>query len=177
MRRLRRRFMRATAAIVALGMLPVLTSASRVGEADVKAALVFNILLFVSWHTPERPVLRLGVVEDTPTSNALRALEGQSIGKTKLSVVENPSLDEMPDCQAIFVGGNNPSTLYRVATTTLGAKALLIGEGPLAIENGAMIGLVLSGDRYVMDVNLAALRREGLSVSSKLLRLARRVME
>jgi hypothetical protein len=40
---------------------------------------------------------------------------------------------------------------------------------------GGMIGFVLDDDRVRFDINLAAARRSGLQISSRLLRVARKV--
>lgn len=153
-----------------------------VAEAEAKAAIVFNVLLFANW--PQglvRPsyTLTLCVVEDDAVEAALLGkYAGEAVGRARLVVTKKqPQPDELSACDAIFVGGSSPSDLYRAAVASRGRSVLLFGEGTQALENGAMIGLALSGGRYVIDVNLTGLRRENLSVSSKLLRLARRVIE
>lgn len=162
--------------------MPALAAGNRAPEAEAKAAIVFNVLLFATWpRGRERPgqTLTLCIVEDAGVENALREkVEGQSIGKMKLAVESDPPQPEdLRRCDAIFIGGNDPSGLFRTAAAVRGLPILVLGEGPMALESGAMIALTLSGGRYVIDINLAALRRENLSVSSKLLRLARKVFD
>lgn len=149
----------------------------RAAESTIKGAILFNILLFVQTHPRENGIVRLGVLNDAATAQVLRGMVGGAIGHATLSIVEDPQPDDSARCDAIYVGGDDRLALYRVAAKTVGDHVLLIGEGPFALENGAMIGLLLVGDHYVIDVNLAALRREHIEVSSKLLRLARRVLE
>lgn len=169
------------AMVAALLAFPACAAQNAVAEAEARAAIVFNALLFANW--PQRierqaASLMLCVVEDDAVEFALRAAyAGETVGRARLAVTKKRARpDELNDCAAIYVGGG-PSELYRVAVASRGRSMLLIGEGAQALENGAMIGLALSGGRYVIDINQVALRREGLAVSSKLLRLARKVIE
>jgi hypothetical protein len=164
------------------GALSVQSAETRAPEAEVRAAIVFNVLLFVGWpeiRNASASTVRLCIIEDDATAIVLRSrFEGESVGKAKLVFDNlNESGADPSTCNAVFIGGNNPTALYRTATALRGQPILVFGEGNLAMENGAMIGLVLSGNRYVIDLNLGALQRERLSVSSKLIRLARKVLE
>lgn len=165
-----------------LTAVPAPTAPSRAPEAEVKAAILFNMLLFAHWpRSGNNPDGRLSlcILEDNPTENALRkGFEGEMIEGMKLAIkTGGEAKDDLRACDAVFVGGNNPSALYRAAVAVRNRPVLVMGEGPMALENNAMVGLSLSGDRYLFDINLAAIRREGLEVSSKLVRLARKVVE
>lgn len=149
-------------------------------EAAVKAAMVFNVLAFVKWPDTRFGItdpLLLCVLGDDATDQSLLRLDGSLTQGRRLKVERLPtSRQEQQRCQAIFISNANSSVLYRVAAATHGLPTLLLGEGATALENGAMIALTLSADRYVLDVNMPAVLAAELVVSSKLLRLARRVI-
>ena len=165
-------------------LLPVLMPGTaraelRAPEAVVKAAVVFNVLAFVKWpetHAAGGERLLLCVLGDEATDQQLLQQTGGQVQGRRL-VVERLALSlyEQQGCQAVFIGSANSPLIYRVAAANPGRPVLLLGEGPSAQENGAMIVLSLSADRFVLDVNATALREAGLIVSSKLLRLARRI--
>lgn len=149
-------------------------------EGVVKAAVVFNLLAFVKWpdapdHAGKR--LLLCVLGDDATDQHLLQLDGKPVQDRRLAVERLTSSHEAQiRCDAVFIGSANAPVLYRIAATTANSPVLLVGEGPLALENGAMIALSLSSDRYVFEINQSAVRKAGLTISSKLLRLARRVL-
>jgi hypothetical protein len=149
-------------------------------EGVVKAAVVFNLLAFVKWpdvpnHAGGR--LLLCVLGDDATDQHLLQLDGKPVQDRRLAVERlAPSHEAHNHCDAVFIGSSNAPVLFRIAATTANSPVLLVGEGPLALENGAMIALSLSSDRYVFEINQFAVRKAGLTISSKLLRLARRVL-
>jgi hypothetical protein len=57
-----------------------------------------------------------------------------------------------------------------------GSGALVVGESEDFLEQGGMINFHLQGGKVRFEVNLKAAEDEGLKVSSKLLRLATRVL-
>jgi hypothetical protein len=54
---------------------------------------------------------------------------------------------------------------------------LLVGDSPGDQQRGVMLNLEIEGGRVVFDIDLRAARQAGLAVSSKVLRLARHVIE
>jgi hypothetical protein len=86
-------------------------------------------------------------------------------------------MDHLTGCQAVFVESGDPYALLRVAAASRSMAILVLAEGDHAVQQGAGIGFSLAGNHVVFDIDLAALRAAGFSVSSKLLRLARSVSE
>ena len=56
-----------------------------------------------------------------------------------------------------------------------GVPILTVGEGARFLQQGGLISFVLEDNRVRFDVNKSAVDRAGLTVSSKLLRVARNV--
>ena len=57
-----------------------------------------------------------------------------------------------------------------------GANVLTVGDGAEFLSRGAAVTFVREGDRVRFDVNLTEAQRAGLTISSRLLRVARRVV-
>ena len=58
-----------------------------------------------------------------------------------------------------------------------GTDALTVGDSKAFIEQGGMINFVLENDRVQFEVNHKATEMAGIKVSSKLLNVAKRVIE
>lgn len=151
-------------------------------EAEVKAAVVFNLLAFVQWP-PEAFAaggqLTLCGFEAGAVDAALSRYEGMPVHGLPLARRRIAGgAEEFQQCQAVFVAAGNPSALRRSAAAAgRGLPLLVIGEGAGALDGGGMIGLGVIGGRVVLDVDQSALRRSHLTASSKLLRLARTLVE
>ncbi len=149
-------------------------------EVRVKSAVVYNLLQFVSWPKvyEEAGNLSLCLLEDSPMFSSLRAYQGRKVSNLSLLVRGVPAgLLGSAGCQAIFLEAGDPSLLMRVANLIGMQPVLLISEGGGAISRGAMIGIDTDAGKVAFTVDLAAMRYRGLKVSSKLLVLAKQVLE
>jgi hypothetical protein len=144
----------------------------------LKAAVVFNLLGFVQWpgesELPPMTPLPLCAERGSPLWPHLLALNDRVVRQFRLVVRELPGADNGPACDVVLVereGG------VRGMPVRAGLPVLLIGDTDGAAEPGVLIALHMRGDRVAFDIDLAAARRSGLQISSKLLRLARSVRE
>lgn len=151
------------------------------GEAEVKAAIVFNVLQFVQWPAgslvPGAPLV-VCAPEGGGLASALARFDGMRVRDAGFLFRQIPrTLEHLAECNAIFVESGDPYLLLRVVAASRTQAILVIAEGSHALPQGVDVGLALAGNRVVFDINLAALRAAGFAVSSKLLRLARSVIE
>lgn len=152
------------------------------GEAEVKAALVVNFLLFAEWpgnssSQPDKPLL-LCTLDGAEFAASFSDFRGTSIqGMPLVPLRLDGALSDIRRCHAVFVASENPYALAQVVAATRGLPILIIAQGGRSLQGGAMIALSLAGGRFVFDINLATVRAAGLFLSSKLLRLARSVEE
>ena len=171
----------ALAAGLILGAAAVAAEVERPSSADVTAAVIYNLLLFIDWPEADTGAdgnFRLCLLEGGALESALRKHEGKKVHGAKLSLRQVAGTpDEMQQCRAAFVAAGNPGAIARLAIAAKSQSLLVIGEGAAAVGRGAMIGIGSDGGRIVFDIDLGALRRAGLVASSKLLRLARQVVE
>lgn len=178
--------MRSVRLLLLLGCIAALATArdaaaDRVREAEVRQAVIFNLLQFVEWPEGRQPPggeFRLCVVDDAGRDDMLAALHGRRLRERRLSVLRiGRDLGDLGRCEALFIGAGNRRLVAAAAAGDRRAPLLVIAEGDEALQHGAIIGLATTSGRMVFDVDLAAARSAGLIVSSKLLRLARRVVE
>jgi hypothetical protein len=163
------RFSRCFATVVVLASCCT-TAHAQVDAETLKAAFVYNFALYTTWPTPLRDaaMLTVCVARTSTLLPALRALEGKKVQLRSLAVREIEA-DARPNACDILV------------VTPQGPKGLPTDRGLLTIcdcnaeghPSGATIGLVREGDRLRFDVDRNAASKAGLSLSSKLLRLAR----
>lgn len=147
-------------------------------EAALKAAIVFNLMMFAEWPAAAQPggdapwVLCMSPTH--PAAVAFKALNDRVLRGRRMVLQAWPVEPGAPRCHAAFVGaadmGANGAELRAVP------GLLLISDAPIPPRTAA-IALRLSDAKLVFSVNLAAARRADIQLSAKLLRLAQGVQE
>jgi hypothetical protein len=148
-------------------------------EYDVKAAFVLNFVRYVDWPSPQTvPPLRLCVMQPSPFAGRLDAVViGEQWGGAPIEVRTIPAVRRAPECHLIYV----PAAAADRFTIEAGALAvspvLTVGEDDRFLQRGGMIRLFVEDNRVRFAVNQRAAEAVRLSISSRLLRLARQVIE
>jgi YfiR/HmsC-like len=151
-------------------------------EYQVKAAFLFNFTKFVEWpseafKTPGDP-LTVCVVGDDPFGDNLdAAVQGETVNGRRLKVVRTRTLAELrtTDCHLVFVARSGRQRQQEILAALAGTGILTVGDETGFLTDGGVIRFVLDDNRVRFEINLAAAEASRLKLSSKLLRLARRV--
>jgi hypothetical protein len=148
------------------------------GEAQIKAAFVYNFLKFVDWPAeafrgPQDPVV-VGIVGEGDVADATeRFLAAKQVGARPV-VVRRLNWDQsLTGVQAIFIAEPDAKRLHHVLEAAAAASVLSIGEGEEFATRGGVIGLLIEGSKVRFDIDTGAAQAAGLHVSSKLLALTR----
>lgn len=94
----------------------------------------------------------------------------QTIGRQKIEVITLDSLPEKLDLDLLFIG---PQAAPRIETILSSVKTmgiLTISATPSFAQQGGMINITTRKGRPHFEINLAAIKEEGLAISSKILR-------
>lgn len=154
-----------------LGAWPAQAQGPARSEAELKAEVLYRVLMFVEWpltKLPADPVLSLCLYEPGPMAPALQALAGRKVHQRAL-LVRQTGLDSLGACHALWLG----QAADIAALATPGRGLLMVSEGNGPLGGGQMLRLQVEDGRIVFDIELNEVRRAGLDMSAKLLRLAR----
>lgn len=153
-------------------------AAEQVAEHDVKAAYLYNFTRFIEWPADipaTNQPFRLCVVADAVTTEAVtRTMAGESVrGRTTETIVPESS-KAIPDCQILFIGRTVMRRAAPMLEAAKGRPILVVGEAPGFAKSGAgAIEFVREKSRLRFEVNVEVARQCGLSISSRLLQVAR----
>jgi hypothetical protein len=168
----------APAALVAALVFGAAAPARAVEVEPLKAAIVYNLLSFVEWPSDvlgaDTEALTLCVDARHPLAPALRPLAGQPVRGRRLEMLV--LADDAPParrCHA-YVAARLPRDAVLLQQWRQ-SPVLVIADG--AGPEEAAIRLLEANDRIVFEIDLASARRGRLGFSSRVLRLARRVLE
>jgi hypothetical protein len=146
-------------------------------ENEVKAVFLFNFAKYVDW--PSAPqgssaTVRICVPSNPPFLAIVReAVRDELVNGRPLHAIGLEGLDDARDCDIIYVGDTKSPDAAAWITAVRGRQTLTVGEG--AMIDGLVIAFVRDQDRLRFDISRAAASRQKLTISSRLLGLARRV--
>ena len=175
-----RRFGLALLASAALFLVWPVRGAAAVSETDVKAAFLYNCAKFVEWpketFASESAPIQIAVIGDDEFAAKLKSLlsdkkaQGRSFEVKKLS---NPQ--EVKNFQMVFISNSETRRLPQILDAAKKSSVLTIGETEQFLDLGGMINLFFEEAQLRFEVNADAAEKAKLVISSKLLRLAKRV--
>lgn len=146
-------------------------------EYDIRAAMLFNITRFVEWPTsklnPQHPQMLVCIAGPDPIGPGLdHFLQSQKAGIKSISVRHLNSLESAEACHVLYVSLREQKDVKKFVPSLAKANVLLISEKTNAGSPDQVIGLPTLDEHVHIEVNLAAAQRAGITISSKLLRLA-----
>lgn len=166
-------------AALAAALLLCARPAAQTIENDVKAAFLLNFTKFVEWppsafQSATEP-LRVCVLADAAFTRIVdEIIAGETVRGRPLERI-TPATSELPRCHVLYFGRTESSRAERLLSGMGAVPVLTVGESPQFLDDGGAIAFALANDRVRFDVNLRAADRARLTISSKLLRLARHV--
>ena len=144
-------------------------------EATVKAAYIYNFAKFILWPEEKSSTLRLCDFGHDSPDRSLDILIGKPVRSMQISVRHAVGLQDVPQCDLVFVPVEYAQALERVRQVVNGYPIVIVTESATALPTGAMVALIQSDGRIVFEVDLGVARQLGLQVSGKMLQLARKV--
>lgn len=145
-------------------------------EYEIKAAFIHNIAKFVEWPAPQSPAkapLMLCILGQDPSGGAFDALYGKQVGGMAWEVAPVNSRASLRECRVLFIAASEAGNLRRILEGIQGSAVLTVGDSDGFAEQGVMVNFYLEQNKVRFEINLAAVKRAGLKISSQLLKLAR----
>jgi hypothetical protein len=117
------------------------------------------------------------IVSDNPSSQVLYKLNGKSIKQRKISVIAYQEDTCLKQGHILFFATRDIGLIQQVLDRVKGLNILTIGEVDGFARAGGIINFFKEENRLRFRVNIDAVRRNGLKMSSQLLVSAQIVRE
>ncbi|MCW5656133.1 MAG: YfiR family protein [Burkholderiaceae bacterium] len=157
------------------------TPAAAVNELDVKAAVLANLLAFADWPAAAAPAPKAALVlcvgRQQPLLAPLTTLNGRVVRHWVLQVRELTGAEATASCHALLLDDALLAARPALRRELQSLPLLSFADGHQAMDSPVCIRLDVVEGRVSFTVNLATARANGLTLSSRLLRLAREVKE
>lgn len=153
-------------------------NALEVDEYHIKAAYVYNLAKFVEWpsgafRSATEPIA-ICVLGQSPIADALEeAVAGEKIDQRRLTVRRVSDVQGANTCHILFIAACSRKHLRSILASLKTDGTLTVGETDDFLEKGGALNFLLEGNKVRIEVNMNAVERQALHISSRLLSLAR----
>lgn len=170
-------------AILIFTLLSISTAPLRAeNEAIVKAAYLFNFAKLVEWPASafdraQAPIV-IGITGRDAVADELTRTFGRATANGRPLEIRRVSAGNaaaLKACHIIFVPESENAD--GIIATLQGSPVLIVGESEGFVRRGGALGFVKVNDNLKFEANPKAATRGGVTVSSKLLRVAQNVIQ
>lgn len=149
-------------------------------EYDVKAAFLYNFTKFVEWPAAafhdDRGAMRLCVLGDDPFGSSLGEIAEGDVAGRRLTVWRFRAMKDPATCQILFVSRSETGRLPQILRSVRDAPVLTVGDTQGFLEQGGIVNFIREGSKVRFEISQESAERAGIKISSRLLRLAVRVL-
>lgn len=154
---------------------------ARLTEYQVEAAFLYHFAKYVTWPprafaSPEEPIV-IGVLGIDPFGDDLvrTVAREKPVQGRMFRVAQSHSAAELARCQILFISASEEGRLAQhfTALQRANSAALTVGESAEFLDAGGMVRFVVENKKVRFEINARAAEAAGISISSKLLNLAR----
>lgn len=142
-------------------------------EYTIKAAYLYNFALLTDWHNGEASGEFNICFYKEDLGRASNALNNKMLRNQKVKVSTVTTPEAAKGCQMVFIRENEEQSGEKLIQKLSGSSILIVSENPTI--NDAHITMLRDNHKIAFDINLKSIKVSDLSVSSRLLKLARRV--
>lgn len=151
-------------------------------EYLIKAGFIYNFAKLMEWPAPafsqaNSPIV-IGVLGADPFQGMLDdVLRGKQVNGREFVVRHLKWGDDLRSCNILFVSSSERAHFDDVFRLIKGLPILTIADTPGFAQRGGIINFVLEDNKVRFDINVSAARQANISISSRLLALARIIPE
>lgn len=156
-------------------LLPALLVPAGLEAADnpladrVKAAYLFNLILFVDWPSLPPDDITLCVAGSDSIGSALEELGNRRVKDRGLRIRTDAT--DYSTCQLLYIGDQEAN--WRDLLRESGPGVLSVSDHEGFVRAGGIVGFYMEAGKVRLEVSQGAADQAGLRISSRVLELAR----
>ena len=160
----------ALAALVPLALAVVCPATTP--EDELKSAAVLSFLRYSEWPSSSRGSITVGVFGRSGFADALsHTLDGKLINNRPVRLVPVDLTTDLRGFDLVYIASGKTGDVRQILAGAANARALAVGEADRFLDYGGAIHLYLIDGHIGFEVNLEAIERSGVTISSSMLRL------
>jgi YfiR/HmsC-like len=174
-------------------------------ENDIKAVFLFNFIKFTEWPAgkiAEPNTITIGLLGENQFGDAFDPVKDKPVKDKQLTIknfgrfrksfpqsreghqtVDNAGklefanyIEQLRKCHVLFICDSERENYKEILDAVKGYGVLTVGETEDFLDVNGIITFIPGTEKPVFEINLKVCEQEGLKISSKVLRLARKVI-
>jgi hypothetical protein len=169
------------ALILPLVSFPTIAQTPLAAEYRAKANYLVNFPIFIEWPAEGMPSAKAPFVVcgfgEFPFGTSLAEIaRGKTVHDRRIEIRWVRKQQELSSCQILFVSRSEEKRYNQALDAVRGLMVLTVGETPDFLDAGGVMAFSSDRGTIQFDVNLDAASKAHLKISSRLLALARHVV-
>lgn len=168
-------------------------------EYQIKAAFLYNFIMFVDW--PKEKIddgnepITIAIIGKDPFKEAFEPLKdkkakGRNVLIKRINGIEelekfdqenkyeqHPQIETIRKSHLLFVCASEKKYIAKIIDLVKDHNILTVSETEGFLEAGGIINFLMQDNKVCFEINLSAAKHAKLQIRSKLLRLAKRVID
>jgi hypothetical protein len=166
-------------------------------EHQIKAAFLYNFVQFTDWPAgklAEPNTITIGLLGEHEFGNAFEPVQNKAVknkrlniknlGKFRKSFPQDDAgklefanyIEQLRKCHVLFICDTERENFKAILDAVKGYGVLTVGETDDFLDINGITTFIPGTEKAVFEVNQKVCEQEGLKISSKVLRLARKVI-
>lgn len=157
--------------------LPTLSASKEeaIPEYAMKAAFVYNFILFTDWPALPNNTLQICTMESDQIKRELEQYTKNQPHGAKLIITKISNLATIQECQILFLSEEDRQRIPTILSSVDGTPVLTVTDVQGLVGKGAIIGMSIKNHHIIFEIDSITAKKSRLHLSSKLLNLAKTV--
>ena len=165
-------------------------------ELQIKAAFLYNFIKFTDWpedKVAEPNTLTIGLLGEHDFKDAFDAVKDKPVGDKRLIIKQfgkftrfikadgsgklqlTEEIEQLRKCHLLFICDSEQKYYKEIIDAITGSYVLTVGETVDFLNYDGIITFIPGTEKPVFEVSYTAAKKEKIKISSRVLRLARKV--
>ena len=162
---------------ISLSALSPAAYAEQPSEYRLKVAFLYNFIAYTEWPEQHSVNLNFCIYGDDPFGEHLQHLRGKKANEQEIVIRHTKAIEDLTTCQVVFISRSVAHNLHVILNQLNDRPILTVSDSPGASLQGVVINMSIKEGKVAFEANIASAKRNGLKLSSQLLRFASEVYQ
>ena len=142
-------------------------------EYKLKAAFLYNFILLTEWPNTVNDALRVCVIGKSGIDDAINDIDGAEANKRRIKIMHLSNFSNIDACDVLYLSEADSIDIQNILIKLGDSPVLTISDSLDLVKSGVMINMFPENRRLVFSVNVDSAKHAHLTLSSRLVRLAK----
>jgi hypothetical protein len=169
----------------------VRANSTSIKEYQVKAAFLYSFINFVDWPenklSQDQDTIIIGIIGNDPFGKAFEPIKDKQVKNKDVVIKRFKSFNELSEsddeyqavtkCHLLYICPSEKDELQKILKLAMNHNILTVGDMKSFLESGGIINFLMEDKKVRFEINNATAEEAELQIRSKLLRLAKRIIQ